>query len=205
MEQPRPEDKDWTWVLDRPCPQCGFDAAAVPRDQLAAKVRSNAAAWRAVLNRGAVVSMRPPEDPERGPVWSALEYGAHVRDVYQVMAERLKLMLTKNDPRFLNWDPDAAAVEKRYSEQDPHRVGYDLALTAGKVADALERVRDNQWGRTGQRSDGQPFTVERLATYLYHDVVHHLHDAEAGFKAIAGGGDDDPDDEADEPGADGES
>jgi hypothetical protein len=25
-----PDDKDWTWVLERPCPECGFDASAVP-------------------------------------------------------------------------------------------------------------------------------------------------------------------------------
>ncbi len=204
MEHPQPEDKDWTWVLERPCPQCGFDAGTVARGDLAAKVRTNAAAWRAVLNRGPVVSMRPPDDPDRGPVWSALEYGAHVRDVYHLLADRLKLMLTKNDPQFLNWDPDAAAVEGRYSEQDPHRVGYDLALTAGKVADALERVRDNQWGRTGRRSDGKSFTVEQIATYLYHDAVHHLHDVEVGFKALAGG-DDESDDDGGEAGADGES
>lgn len=189
-------------MLDRPCPQCGFDAAAVPRDQLGAKIRSNAAAWRAVLNRGPIVSMRPPDDPDRGPVWSALEYGCHVRDVYHLMDERLRLMLTKKDPQFLDWDADAAAVEQRYSEQDPHRVGYDLALTAGKVADALDRVRGDQWSRPGRRSDGAPFTVERLATYLYHDVVHHLHDVEAGFRALTQG---QGGDEADEgPGADGQ-
>lgn len=189
-------------MLDRPCPQCGFDAAAVPRDQLAAKIRTNAAAWRAVLNRGPIVSMRPPDDPERGPVWSALEYGGHVRDIYRLLDERLRLMLTKTDPQFLYWDPDAAAVEHRYAEQDPHRVGYDLALTAGKVADALDRVRGDQWSRTARRSDGKTFTVEGLAAYLYHDAVHHLHDVEAGFKALAEGQEGDDDGEADSPGVD---
>jgi hypothetical protein len=24
------DDKDWTWVLDRACPECGFDAGTVP-------------------------------------------------------------------------------------------------------------------------------------------------------------------------------
>ena len=24
-----PDDKDWTWVLERPCPECGFDASAL--------------------------------------------------------------------------------------------------------------------------------------------------------------------------------
>src|SRR4030095_15021663 len=33
---PEPDDKDWTWTLRRPCPDCGFDAggtaaAEVPR------------------------------------------------------------------------------------------------------------------------------------------------------------------------------
>ena len=23
-----PDTKDWTWVLDRPCEECGFDATA---------------------------------------------------------------------------------------------------------------------------------------------------------------------------------
>jgi hypothetical protein len=26
MEHPRPDDKNWTWVLERPCPACRFDA-----------------------------------------------------------------------------------------------------------------------------------------------------------------------------------
>ncbi|MGE3835206.1 MAG: DinB family protein, partial [Acidimicrobiia bacterium] len=25
-----PETKSWTWVLDRPCPECGFDASTCP-------------------------------------------------------------------------------------------------------------------------------------------------------------------------------
>ena len=24
-----PDTKDWTWVLERPCPECGFDPATV--------------------------------------------------------------------------------------------------------------------------------------------------------------------------------
>ena len=25
-----PDTKDWTWVLDRPCPECGFPERLVP-------------------------------------------------------------------------------------------------------------------------------------------------------------------------------
>ena len=30
-----PDDKNWTWVLARPCPDCGFEAAAVDVRELA--------------------------------------------------------------------------------------------------------------------------------------------------------------------------
>ena len=26
-----PDTKDWTWVLDRPCPECGFEASTRDR------------------------------------------------------------------------------------------------------------------------------------------------------------------------------
>ena len=34
-----PDAKDWTWVLDRPCPECGFDARAFPREEVGAMLR----------------------------------------------------------------------------------------------------------------------------------------------------------------------
>jgi len=37
--------KDWTWVLQRPCPECGFDSVAVDRSQVGAVLRDNAASW----------------------------------------------------------------------------------------------------------------------------------------------------------------
>ena len=30
-----PDDKDWTWVLDHQCPECGFDASACPAEAVA--------------------------------------------------------------------------------------------------------------------------------------------------------------------------
>jgi hypothetical protein len=39
-------------------------------------------AWRDILSRGDLVHQRPPERADSGPIWSALEYGCHVRDVF---------------------------------------------------------------------------------------------------------------------------
>lgn len=184
MEQPQPDRKNWTWVLDRPCPECGFESGSIDPVELGRMIRANAGAWRTVLGRGDIVRLRPPTDDERGPVWSALEYGAHVRDVYRLFHDRLVATLSKDKPTFADWDQDRAAVEGRYHEEDPGKVAYTLAVEAGQVADLISRVNDDQWQRQGYRSDGDAFTVESLAVYLYHDVSHHLHDAEVGFEAL---------------------
>jgi len=181
---PNPDTKNWTWVLDRPCPDCEFDASAVPRDDIGNQIRTNAARFRQLLKSGDRVLARPPDGPD-GPVWSALEYGAHVRDVYDQFHQRFLLMLTEDDPRFENWDQDATAREADYASADPGQVAVDLALNAGKLADLLDKIHGDQWQRRGHRSDGSDFTVESMAFYLLHDPVHHVWDVEQGFEALA--------------------
>lgn len=118
MTEPiEPDSKDWTWVLNRPCPECGFDASAVPPTEVAARIRDDAAAWVPRLQRPGVATR------SRADRWSTLEYGCHVRDVHRIFAHRVELMLTEDDPQFPNWDQDATAVADDYASQDPSRVG----------------------------------------------------------------------------------
>jgi hypothetical protein len=168
-----PDTKDWTWVLERPCEQCGFDTRTVRREDVPALLRATAEAWLPVLSRP------DARDRPRPDVWSALEYGCHTRDVYRVFATRLASMLAEDSPHFDNWDQDATAVAERYSEQDPAVVASELGDAAESLAESFGAVRDDQWGRTGLRSDGAAFTVETLARYLLHDPVHHLWDVGA--------------------------
>lgn len=165
-----PDTKDWTWVIEKRCPECGFDAAAVSLADLPDLVRGNAAAWPAVLSRPDV-----RQRPEPG-TWSPLEYGCHVRDACRVFTDRLRLMLTADDPPFANWDQDATAIEQAYADQDPRQVAADLVRNADEFAEEFGAVRPDQWDRTGRRSNGSVFTVATLARYFAHDPVHHLHD-----------------------------
>lgn len=165
-----PDTKDWTWVLARTCPECGYDAAAVAPTEVADAIRDNAAAWPPVLERDHATERPSPT------VWSPTEYAAHVRDVHRIFADRVSLMLTEDDPEFANWDQDAAAVADRYDLQQPSDVGPDLVSAAERVAAAYDDVPADAWDRTGRRSNGSRFTVATLATYHLHDVVHHLWD-----------------------------
>jgi hypothetical protein len=54
-----PDTKSWTWVLERPCPECGFDARSFDREQVGAMTRENAGAWPAVLADGGAARRRP--------------------------------------------------------------------------------------------------------------------------------------------------
>lgn len=166
-----PDTKDWTWVLDRPCPECGLDTTALRATDVGGMIRENATAWQQVLARGESVRERPSAD-----VWSPLEYACHVRDVFRLFDQRLRLMLTEDDPLFANWDQDATAVEQRYGEQEPARVAKELRAAAATLAERFDAVTGDQWQRPGRRSDGAHFTVESFARYLVHDPVHHLHD-----------------------------
>jgi hypothetical protein len=132
-----PDAKDWTWVLQRPCPECGLDTSSFAREGIPAMIRANAAAWREPLGSPDVVR-RPLPDK-----WSALEYGCHVRDVLKLYDYRLSLMLTEDNPRFdrvseAQWDRpgrrgDGAVftVESfaRYFVHDPVHHLYDVTGT----------------------------------------------------------------------------
>ncbi|WP_117208186.1 DinB family protein [Allorhizocola rhizosphaerae] len=166
-----PDTKDWTWVLQRPCPECGFNASGIGRSDIPTVIRENAEAWQDVFRAGGELHVR-----RRPDVWSPLEYACHVRDVFRIYEYRLGLMLSQDDPHFPNWDQDATAVQERYGEQDPAKVIVELGLAAESVAAAFARVEGDQWARTGNRSDGARFTVESIGRYFVHDPIHHLHD-----------------------------
>jgi hypothetical protein len=166
-----PDAKDWTWVLSRPCPECGLDTRSFDREAIAGMIRVNAAAWPDVLAPTDAARRRPA--PEK---WSALEYGCHVRDVLRLYDQRLEMMLSQDGPRYPNWDQDATALADRYGEQDPAVVAAELGQAAEALATRFESVAGDQWLRTGIRSDGAHFTVETFGRYFIHDPIHHLYD-----------------------------
>lgn len=176
-ERIEPDTKDWTWVLDRPCPECGYVAGEVTMDRLAPAIRDNATDWEAHLAAPHV------RDRPRPGVWSTLEYAVHVRDAHRLFAQRVRLMLAEDTPTFANWDQDATAVAERYRLQDPETVAAELLDAADEAAEVYESVPPGAWGRRGLRSDGSEFTVESIGRYHLHDAVHHLWDVRSAGRA----------------------
>ncbi|UNX55655.1 DinB family protein [Georgenia sp. TF02-10] len=162
--------QDWTWVLERRCPDCGLDAGTVPADELGNRVREVLPRWAPVLQRPDVAH-RPAAE-----TWSALEYACHVRDMFRVIVGRLQMVLAEEDPVFPNWDQDAAAAAGRYAEADPEQVTTELTQAGLALAAALDGVGPDERDRPGRRSDGAAFTATTLGQYALHELVHHTWD-----------------------------
>lgn len=170
-----PDDKDWTWVLARPCPECGFDARRLDVEEMDHLVEGFVSAWRAVLRR-AEVQERPTPDK-----WSPLEYACHVRDVFRLFDERLHLMIDHDGAHFANWDQDKTAIEERYDLQDPDVVAQELAAAGASLASRFAEVSGPTWDHRGIRSNGSEFTITTFALYLAHDPIHHLWDVASDY------------------------
>ncbi|MEA2517478.1 MAG: hypothetical protein QOG16_1316 [Actinomycetota bacterium] len=173
-----PDTKDWTWVLDKPCDECGFETSAFPRDQVGRMTRENASRWRELLVHPRAKD-RPTDDR-----WSALEYACHVRDVFRLYDERLEMMLEQDGPHYPNWDQNEAAVAGRYEAADPLIVSDEIDQAADALATRFDSVGPSQWERTGFRSDGARFTIESFARYFIHDPIHHVDDVEKGYALL---------------------
>ena len=170
-----PDDADWTWVLTRPCPDCGFDASAVEPADVPALLRDAGQRYAAALGRDDVRA-RPAEG-----VWSPLEYTCHVRDVCDVMRGRLEQILAGGGEvvRFADWDQDETAVEQQYWRSDPHVVAREVTAAFEAAATAYALPAGTQWEWPALRSNGSEFTARTLALYFTHDIRHHLWDVNA--------------------------
>jgi hypothetical protein len=166
-----PDDKDWTWVIDRPCEECGFDTSTLPPELVAGLLRENISIWQRLFDRGVIGPGRPDDR-----TWSSLEYAAHVRDVFIRYRERVVVMVLESDPLYANWDQDATAIDDRYEEQNPAEVIAELTAAGNALAVMLDGVRGDAWKRPGRRSDGATFTISSLVRYMLHDAVHHIWD-----------------------------
>jgi DinB superfamily len=171
MVQPPPDTKDWTWTVTRRCDQCGLSAGDIKLEEFAQRAFIAAEEWVQILRSSPAVSARPQPD-----VWSPLEYGCHVRDVYRLYDARLAQMLNDETPTFANWNQDETAIKERYSEQDPEVVADELEAAAQRFVSRIKSLTPDQYRRRGIRSDGKEFTVVTLLQYFLHDVIHHLWD-----------------------------
>lgn len=167
------------------CAECGYsDDAVTPADAVEA-LRKFGRRYRAPLTRflpgedgDALLRARPA--PE---VWSALEYAAHVRDVFDWYDRWVRETLAEDRPVLEGIGRDEAVKEYRYNEQDPVAVADELAANAERLAATFETVPEDAWDRVGVRR-GEERTVRLFAQRAVHEGNHHLLDIGRRLRAV---------------------
>jgi len=169
------DTKDWTWVLDRACGECGGDVSGLDLAELSELHRSTLASWLGVLDASSPdLAVRPAPD-----VWSTLEYSAHVSAVYRHAFERLTLICELDEPVFADVDPNVEASAERYDRWTPALATRELSAAGARLAELLSVLGPADLERPGLRSNGSHFTGLTLIRYSLHDPFHHLWDVGA--------------------------
>lgn len=160
------------------CASCPHDASTIPWLDLPSTLAEAARKWRDFL--AAVLDYPGGMDdlcvrPAPG-VWSAVEYGCHVRDVLALTARRIEVTMLAAQPRLEPWDPDAAATDGHYLAQDPQAVADDLVVAAHELGGVLQPIAPSARQRTAALGPARP-SVDDLARSAVHEALHHLADA----------------------------
>jgi hypothetical protein len=169
------------------CAECGFDPADVRPGDLPVAVRSFARRYQAPLTRGLPGEdldeiVRRSPDPD---VWSAIEYGSHVVDIFTVFDDRVRCALEGREPAedVVDWEGRVAAASPGL---DRVQVAADLADAADSLAVTLAEVNAGEWELQGLTGRGRPVTVAELGTIVVHEGSHHLLDIGRVLRAARG-------------------
>ena len=170
------------------CPECGLDYDTVAPGDAKVAIRSFPRRYRSAL------AAAMEDDADAGlirrrsepAVWSALEYAAHVADIFDVMADIVREMRLKDHPTLDMFDADERAASARYAEQDPSEVLDRLAANAERLATEVDAVEPDEWtSRTATFPWGDR-DVLAMVRNAVHEGSHHLRDIERALDAARG-------------------
>jgi hypothetical protein len=170
------------WRMDR-CEECAFEYAEHGEVSVAGEIRDLGPRFASVLTPEGTDVPDVPDDGRltRRPsadVWSAVEYGCHVRDVLLAQRERLFQALVEERPSFVPIYRDQRVVLARYGDERPDQVATQISFAAGLTAWAFEKLDPPSWRRTCTYNYPEPATrtLLWLAQHTLHEGEHHLAD-----------------------------
>ena len=172
------------------CTECQYDYASEDEASIPDRLRTLGKRYEAPLSRflpaedgAALVRSHPIEG-----AWSALEYACHVRDVFQVMSERLAQGLAEDLPTYTPMGRDQRVIDDRYNEQDPAEVVVAIRANADTLAASFVELDPAQWARSGIYNYPEPTERDMvwLGRHAIHEAHHHLLDVGRTLRAARG-------------------
>jgi hypothetical protein len=164
------------------CEVCGFEWDAIGAHEVVPRLTSAGYGFAHVLGaKESLVATRP--EPDR---WSALEYGAHVRDVIINIRDRVFVGLAEENPVTKPMYRELRIPF--YARETPASVGDGLAAAIGLFSRTFAGLAPSQLDRT--LIYAYPRDTSRsilwVSAQALHEAEHHLGDVEENLRMLSG-------------------
>jgi hypothetical protein len=166
------------------CDDCGFAWEMVSRAEIGRRVDAGTATIAGLL----------AGDPDRAAVrpstqrWSAIEYGAHVRDVLITLRDRLVVGLVEDLPSFKPMYREERVDLGLYRSDPVEAVAVELRAAAAMFIRLFDAIDPQQLSRPVHY--GFPNPAQRSLLWMgqqaVHEVEHHRSDIAANLHRVVG-------------------
>lgn len=106
--------------------------------------------------------------------WSVREVVCHIADFEPVFSDRMKRVLTEDNPLLPSGDQDAYAAVLAYAHRDIETELQIIELTRRQLATVLRHSDPEDFQRTGVHAEDGPTTLESLLERITRHIPHHL-------------------------------
>lgn len=109
-----------------------------------------------------------------GGSWGAVEHLAYLSDFEEVTLDRVKQIITGQQPEIELFDTDVRAIEMDYHGQDPLKTLERFREDRQELLQLLTPLPDEAWGLTANHSDLGLITLAELIQRLDEHNQSHL-------------------------------
>lgn len=106
--------------------------------------------------------------------WAIVEVVAHMADTDERALERVRSMLTDDEPALGSFDQEALAIDRDYIELPLAGEVDRLERQRSLHVALLESLDDTGWLRTGRHDEHGRVTIELYETHVAAEDVDHL-------------------------------
>ncbi len=106
--------------------------------------------------------------------WSTLEVVAHIADFEPIMADRIKRVITHNNPTLLGADENLFAEHLFYHHRDLREELAVIEAIRTSISRTLRHLSADSLSRVGTHSESGILTLEQLVQRATNHISHHL-------------------------------